>query len=44
MFKELTEELLDLEASERGGGETPYAMTVYLCCSCCCSFGGGGKG
>jgi hypothetical protein len=38
MLNELTEELLDLEASEKADGAAPYAFTVYLCCSCSCCF------
>lgn len=46
MFTELTEELLDLQASVKGGGLVPYAAaqdeacsssscTVVLCCALC---------
>lgn len=38
MFSELTEELLELEASERTDRAVLHAFTVYLCCSCSCCF------
>jgi hypothetical protein len=37
MFKELTAELLDLEATVRGDDGTHFAMVVNgCCCSSCC--------
>ena len=38
MFAELTSELLDLRASNRGQGGALFAMVVD-CCSCCCCGG-----
>ena len=42
MFKELTEELLDLTATEKGYGNAMYAVIdgdLCSCCSCsCCCF------
>ena len=35
MFQELTEELLDLTATTRGGLAS-YFAAVIECCSCCC--------
>jgi hypothetical protein len=34
MFHELTDELLDLTASVRGGGRELFAAVID-CCSCC---------
>lgn len=45
MFKELTEELLDLRVNVRGYGATVYAASedggggVIACCCCCCCSG-----
>lgn len=44
MFKELTEELLDLRADVRGYGAAVYAANEdggggNACCCCCCSWG-----
>jgi len=35
MFKELTRELLDLNASVQGTAATRFAFVID-CCSCCC--------
>jgi hypothetical protein len=43
MFRELTDELLDLQASVRGIAAPAYAM-VQTCCSCCCCCIGQGSG
>jgi hypothetical protein len=39
VFKELTDDLLDLSAAEHGHRNALYAHTVYLCCSCSCCWG-----
>lgn len=45
MFKELTEELLDLRVNVRGYGAAVYAASedggggVIACCCCCCCSG-----
>ena len=45
MFKELTEELLDLRVNVRGYGSAVYAASedsgggVIACCCCCCCSG-----
>jgi hypothetical protein len=36
MFKELTDDLLDLAATASGHRNALYAVKVYLCCSCSC--------
>ena len=46
MFKELTEELLDLQAVVRGYGAAVYAANEdggggNACCCCCCCWGNG---
>jgi hypothetical protein len=40
MFRKLTADLLDLEASCRGVRVQAFAM-VLTCCSCCCCLGQG---
>lgn len=39
MFRELTAELLELEATELGVGDALYAANLTLCCcaSCTCT-------
>ncbi len=40
MFKELTEELLDLTVTEKGYGNALYAVrSIILCCCMSCSCG-----
>ena len=36
MFHSLTDELLDLQASEVGVRHARLALQLTLCCSCCC--------
>jgi hypothetical protein len=40
MLSKLTEELLDLTATESGTGNALYAVVVPTCCCCCCCLSG----
>jgi hypothetical protein len=39
MFQELTNQLLDLQATVLGGRRELFAMVQDGCCCCCCCYG-----